>query len=271
MTAAVQWFAEGHRGRSGDFRVRGIGIGESLPPCLVDRPDGTPEWLLVHFHDPAEIQLDGNLREHPADTLVIWPARSLHLFGHRQRRWRHSWLLCDGPRASGCIGGGGLPPQQVIAQVDGLAAMRYLRLLRGEIADHQPPSAAILEGLLALWLREAERAAALVSGDAQRPPERMLAVRRSIEADPTRPLGLVALARQANLSVSRLSVEFRRCFGLPPIRYANELRLKQAVFLMSDRNLSIKQVAARCGFADQRYFARVFRARFGRAPRESRG
>ncbi len=271
--ASVSILASSASGSDGASEVEVIasGIAEVLPPKRVHRPYGTEDHLFVHFHDPVEILLNGELREHPAHTLVMWPPRTAHHFGSVRARWTHSWMLCHGSRLRTCIGASGLGLQEPIAQPDASLALRYLRLIRLEIGRFRHPDPAVLEGLIALWLREAFRASQGGSAHAAAIPERMLAVRQFIDGDPAQEFALDALAARADFGVSQFSAEFRRCFGTSPMRYVINLRLKRSLLLLADRNLSIREVAQKSGFRDQHYFARQFRAHFHRAPSEHRG
>lgn len=47
-------------------------------------------------------------------------------------------------------------------------------------------------------------------------------------------------------------------------------RLVQAKMLLLNRNLSIKEIAAECGFCDQAYFSNAFTRQFGLSPRNAR-
>lgn len=78
------------------------------------------------------------------------------------------------------------------------------------------------------------------------------------------------LADHVHLSSSRLATLFRQSVGCPPLQYQQRLRLRQAERLLRDPHLSVKQVAAACGYVDCNYFVRLFRKRYGRPPGEWR-
>jgi hypothetical protein len=63
---------------------------------------------------------------------------------------------------------------------------------------------------------------------------------------------------------------FRQVFGCSPRRMLLRLRMQHAKNLLLDSPLSIKEVAARCGYARQHEFTRAFRQHFGRAPSQWR-
>jgi AraC-like DNA-binding protein len=77
-------------------------------------------------------------------------------------------------------------------------------------------------------------------------------------------------AGEAYLSPSRFAHVFAAETGLPFHRYLAALRVEKARGLLAHSSLRITEVAARCGFCNQNYFAGVFRARTGMTPTEYR-
>lgn len=59
---------------------------------------------------------------------------------------------------------------------------------------------------------------------------------------------------------------FRKAFGCSPREMVLRLRMQRAQQLLSETGLSIKEIAARCGYARQHEFARAFHQRVGLAP-----
>jgi len=78
------------------------------------------------------------------------------------------------------------------------------------------------------------------------------------------PLSL--LANECGLSVRHFARAFRVSTGLPPHRWLLRHRVDHARTLIKSRALSLADVAAFCGFADQSHFTRVFRAIVGVSP-----
>ncbi|MEM5310127.1 AraC family transcriptional regulator [Paraburkholderia sp. JHI869] len=76
-------------------------------------------------------------------------------------------------------------------------------------------------------------------------------------------IGLDNVAAQCELSVNHFVRAFRESTGTTPHRWLVSERLKGAMHLMRDARLSLAQVAAACGFADQSHLTRAFSARFG--------
>lgn len=86
--------------------------------------------------------------------------------------------------------------------------------------------------------------------------------------DPT--LSVEEAARAVQVSPSQLRRLFHARRGESPCRYLGDLRLARAAELLSRGESTVAQTAERCGFADARYFARVFKARYGCTPSQFR-
>ena len=84
------------------------------------------------------------------------------------------------------------------------------------------------------------------------------------------PLSLDDMARQFHLSRQYFGKLFRRATGQTPHAHLTELRVRRAAELLRDPTLSVKQVAARCGFDDPYYFSKVFKLQTGQTPSQAR-
>jgi len=73
-------------------------------------------------------------------------------------------------------------------------------------------------------------------------------------------------ARTVNLSCEHFHRLFQDIFHTTPHQYALARRMALAKNLLAEGELSVKEVAERCGYADAFYFSRVFRRYFGASP-----
>jgi AraC family transcriptional regulator len=87
-----------------------------------------------------------------------------------------------------------------------------------------------------------------------------------IESNLARDLQLVELCTVAGISRSHFARAFRNTIGMAPHTFVLQRRLARAVELLTPRALSVREVAARCGFADQAHLTRAFKAQFGHPP-----
>lgn len=265
MKSLVLWFPADSGRWSSALMVRGLGIHEHMRPIFVDRPSGTNDYLLVHFHSAVEVFVDGSMKPFSPNTFWIWRPGDRHTFGMRQKRWDHSWVHCVGSTIAATLATSDVRFAHPIFLTDASLIEKYLPAIQEEIQTHGRPDLLILENYFLIWIRELQRASD-PSKDAQRTSQRLRAVRKFIEDSVATPLTLQHLAERANLSISHFSNEFRKSFGVSPIEYVLRLRMQQALYYLRDLNLPISEVASRVGFYDQFYFSKQFKKRCGVSP-----
>lgn len=84
------------------------------------------------------------------------------------------------------------------------------------------------------------------------------------------PVTVDDMADAAGLSRYHFTRLFTARQGLSPARFMTHLRLREAVRLLQNEPLSIKEIAAQCGFSDPSYFCRVFRKTYQTSPQAFR-
>jgi AraC-like DNA-binding protein len=77
-------------------------------------------------------------------------------------------------------------------------------------------------------------------------------------------------AAMVGMSESRFMRYFREAAGMTFVSYLTRIRLGQAARLLRESTLNISEIAEQCGFRDQSYFDRQFRAELNITPREYR-
>lgn len=74
-------------------------------------------------------------------------------------------------------------------------------------------------------------------------------------------LDIESLSRMACLSPSHFYRVFKSELGVSPVEFINNERIKQAVSLLQDPEIPIKEVYMSCGFESRSYFNRVFKSK----------
>ena len=101
-------------------------------------------------------------------------------------------------------------------------------------------------------------------------PDRLTKVLAYIEKHLDGDLTLAGLAREACVSESQLSHEFKLKFGRGLMSHVRSLRLQRASRLLQGTNYLLRQIANECGFRDEYEFSRIFRRVMGFSPTELR-
>ena len=108
------------------------------------------------------------------------------------------------------------------------------------------------------------------AGPSPRARNRVAAAAALMDSRYAENLTLPQIAAAANYAPNYFSGEFARAYGLTPMEYLRERRLRRARELLRTGSLSIKEIACLVGIGDQYYFSKVFSARNGLSPSKYR-
>lgn len=92
----------------------------------------------------------------------------------------------------------------------------------------------------------------------------------ALHRQPGREWTVAELAAQSNVSRSVFAQRFQTTIGVPPLRYATELRMRLASQWLTHEKVSIDVAAQRLGYASQAAFSRAFKRVVGHPPGASR-
>lgn len=252
-----------------DLRLSGIGIREIMPSGFVSRRRGIPAFLLILFHDPATVLLNGLHTEVSPGTLVVWEPHRPHHFGRSNQSWSHSWILFSGQ----------LITRKAVLIQDILEQPMYVRdqkhllscfdnILR-EFKEVQRPDIPIIAGNIDLILREVIRGNNdQVREEQTRDPVEIAC--QYIRGRISKGITVPKIAAAAGLSPSRLQQIFHARHTMSIMQYVEQQRLQEARYWLVHSGLRISEVAQRAGYTDSFYFSRRFRIAFGHSPREYR-
>lgn len=79
-------------------------------------------------------------------------------------------------------------------------------------------------------------------------------------------INIEAVCANAFISVSSLQRAFVKYFGMSPKQYLIQLRMNRALELLTESELSVKEISSACGFTDEKYFSRAFKKKYGYPP-----
>ena len=89
---------------------------------------------------------------------------------------------------------------------------------------------------------------------------------RYVEKHLERILSLSDLCEEFHYSKNYIIRLFRREFGMSPIQYMNEMKMKRAMYLLETTSKPLGEIAAACGYADYPYFYKRFVQKTGMSP-----
>ena len=74
------------------------------------------------------------------------------------------------------------------------------------------------------------------------------------------------VAKAVGCSASHLRQVFKKDYGLPPVKYLNEVRVRRAKEMLASGLFTQEEISGACGFQNVYYFGRVFKAITGVSP-----
>lgn len=99
----------------------------------------------------------------------------------------------------------------------------------------------------------------------------LLVVKQFLEQHYQTTISNQLLAQQSGYSVQHLARQFKQYFGLTPLQYLTDIRLRQVkLLLVSQPQLTLEQVANQAGFASANYLIIRFHRAFGITPQQFR-
>jgi AraC-like DNA-binding protein len=91
-----------------------------------------------------------------------------------------------------------------------------------------------------------------------------------IRENPSQNLNMEKLADELKINYSLFRKAFKKYTGLSPMQYHASLRIKQAIHLLTNTDLSVKEISFNLGFCSVFYFSKLFKEKTNRTPSEYR-
>lgn len=76
------------------------------------------------------------------------------------------------------------------------------------------------------------------------------------------------IAKKCAVSASLLRQLFAKKFGISPIQYRMNIKMRQAMYLIESTDMTVSEIAEHLSFFDAAYFCKVFRAHTGMTPKQ---
>ncbi|MFV0589936.1 MAG: AraC family transcriptional regulator [Draconibacterium sp.] len=255
----------------GELYLSDIGFYPAAKGHLRKRDSGIQEHILIYCIDGSGfVSLNEESFEIVPNSYFVIEAGKAHSYwSSEEMPWSIYWLHFGGKR-SNCFGRFFGKVQQLDpagdARVD--ARIRYFDdiltvLEAGFSLENLEYSNLCLNSLLAsfFYVNTIRSAKGLKYKD---PVEKAI---HYMQENLNRMLSIGELARAAQLSESHLSKLFKQRTGVSPIDYFIKLKMQEAIRLLTNQSLRIKEVAFILGYKDPFYFSRIFTKHIGENPK----
>lgn len=211
----------------------------------------------------------------PPDTVAFIPARQPHLYGRKTpSSWELFRLHFTGKQAGYFLNGLGVSADRPLIPVPaGTNGIETLKTLFEVMKESRSPghcitASGLLISLFGAWMPD--RAKDPPSRDRPTVREEVHETLTYLQTNTDRPPAVEVLARMSGLSPRQYASRFKEIAGCSPLAYSSRLRIRKACALLDSTSCTVKEAAARLGFADPYYFSRCFRKVTGLSPAQYR-
>lgn len=231
-----------------------------------------PQWhkdieLLYCVEGKGTLICNGIEHTMQPDHIYVVNANELHTALDRGGLLYHCMIIDDEFLLQNCIPTGSLSIETDIADCE---ATGLYRDIVSQIGTTPPHYAARIRGLLLLLIARllefCGKNAQENSVRTQDPDAPIKLAVDFIKANYTRKLTLDEIAAVAGFSKQYFANRFKKSIGMTVVEYINLVRCRKAKKLLEQNDLSIQQIANRCGFENPSYFSKTFRSTMGVLP-----
>ncbi len=234
-------------------------------PFTTDNPAGRLDYYLLYVASGTlTVGIHNRLQIlHPGDAVIFPPHyHYYYTFDGKGEALNYLWVHFTGSHAGSYLNELGLGelPRVSHASADAHipSAFRSLFDIFSRESAHRELSLAAALLQLITTLSEA-----VSSTEPSNPIARSL---QYINASYTDDIQIPTLAAMENLSNSRYHVVFKETVGLSPRAYITMLRMRHACELLSNTDLTVRQIGALVGYDDSHFFCKVFKSKMGLSP-----
>ena len=105
---------------------------------------------------------------------------------------------------------------------------------------------------------------------ARRAPQLVRSAALTLTGNLAQPMRIRDLAHYHSLSASHFALLFKKHQGATPSRFLQDARLARAKTLLKTGNLTVKEIAAACGYVDAAHLCHAFKSATGVTPKAFR-
>ncbi len=242
---------------------------------VMDRPNGPGSWLMLIIKTPALFELDGKSISVKENSFVIISPNTPCRYRALGDTYTDDWIYFSADEndvSHFCELG--IPINEPVYLGDAEAVSHIVHILAYEHYSAEPCHLELEEHyteILLLSVSRMIRSGAHISSKMFiEKNHRMTQMRTIIHTDPERAMSIDDMAAAVNMSRSGFQHLYKKMFGVSVINDVISGRVERAKRLLSSTELTVSEIALKCGYSTEYNFMRQFKSRTGKTPTEYR-
>lgn len=223
-------------------------------------PEGLDFWLLLLTHTPAQFWVDGEWKDYPSHSAILYPPHQKILYRANTDKYINDWVRFEADEAF-------LPPVPLgipFAVPDPEYLHQLFQLLTTETffgSNYRELSVDYLLRIMFNKLMEASH-----STKSSLHHQALLDLRKRIHNNPGHPWTVATMAEALHLSPGHLQNLYKLTFGISGVDDVIQCRIRLSKEMLSHSPHRISDIAAMCGYRNVEHFCRQFRQFTGQTP-----
>ena len=237
---------------------------------VIDRPKGSGDMLLIIYKTDALLDLGGGPEPVPPDSAVIFPLGAKQYYrsvcGSFVNHFMHFGAEpTESPAADGIAWGRLLSPEN-IKEAEELLSM----ISREQVSPSTNKGAYISMLIRLLLMKLSEHPGRAARSVAQAHYAELSGLRAELYSNAGQFGSVQELSERAHLSPSHFQQLYKQQFGISCYEDLLSAKVRAAQYYLGSTALSIKEIAALCGYSNDISFMHGFKQRTGLTPSEYR-
>lgn len=228
-------------------------------------PEGLDAWLLLLTQTAALFEVNGELKEFPAHSVVLYPPKHYIYYRACSKKYVNDWIRFDADESY--ITETTLPVGVPFSLPDPGYCHQLFQLLTLENSFQNDYREISIDYLFRIFFNKLLEA----SQDKLSPQYyNLLDLRKTLYNNPGYPWTVSTMAEYLHISAGYLQTIYKSTFGISCMEDVIHCRIRLAKERLGFGPHKIAEIAALCGYANVEHFCRQFRQLTGYSPRAYR-
>lgn len=237
---------------------------------IMDCPEGSGCPLLLLIKEPSVFVVGDREYDVPKNSFVLFTSNMPHSYRAKYKVYTDDWVYFSMSAADeDRLKSSGVPFNEIITlgNIEELShTVRAISFEHYSIEEGHELIEEHLFEILMIRLGRAVRRSSLTDVSHLDKVSALLKIRNMIYAVPNEILDVNKLSEMAGMSRSGFQHLYKKVFGISVSADVINARMKLARELLVSANMSIRETAQKCGYADEYSFMKRFRKYYGITP-----
>ncbi len=255
------------------FHINQIGCGYKEPEnFVIDRPEGTDDYLFLIFLTDIYIETNGRLSRHKKGTCLVYSPNHPQYYKNSYTGFENDWFHFSSDDGNAFFDGIHLPLNTPMELNNYHLIPQLIRKIEKETWMQDRSAGQMSDLLIKQLLIEISRLNQNKDSITSENNTDILfrQARSIILSKPAYHWTIDEMARLTNLSRSRFSHIYAYIFGVSPKEDLMRTRMDLAKFLLSNDSYGISDIAERIGYTNIYHFSKQFKKKCGISPTDYR-